>query len=68
MPPAPDDETVRLQHAIDHLATTARNSAPVVAAYYKQLLAEGVSRDDALVLAADFARGYYGRIVEKKEW
>lgn len=52
--PTPDE--AKRTHAVDTLGAVARDLSHPVATYFRALCDEGLEPDEALYLAADFAR------------
>lgn len=52
----PRPEDVQRTHAVDTLGGVARDLSHPVAVYFRALVEEGLAPDEALYLAADFAR------------
>jgi predicted DNA-binding protein len=52
----PTPEEAKRTHAVDTLGAVARDLSHPVAVYFRSLLEEGLETDEALYLAADFAR------------
>lgn len=58
-------EEAKRAHGVEILGGVARNMAHPVATYYRALRDEGMERDDARYLAADFARKFLDDVAGK---